>query len=162
MRWLIALISDTGMRLGEAAGLLKSDIKLEDPIPHIDLKPHPWRTLKTKGSQRKIPLVGAALWAVRRIVNQQDNSPFCFPRYCNEQVCKTNSASGGLNKWLHEHVPDGCVVHSFRHSIRDRLRAVECPSDIVDAIGGWRTAGVGQGYGEGYSLEVLKRWMLVL
>jgi integrase len=51
MRWLIALISDTGMRLGEAAGLLKEDIKLDDRIPHIDLKPHPWRTLKTKGSK---------------------------------------------------------------------------------------------------------------
>ena len=51
MRWLIALISDTGMRLGEAAGLLKEDIKLDDHIPHIDIKPHPWRTLKTKGSQ---------------------------------------------------------------------------------------------------------------
>ena len=92
-------------------------------------------------------------------MDQQLDNLFCFPRYCNEQVCKTNSASGGLNKWLHEHVPEGCVVHSFRHSIRDRLRAVECPSDIVDAIGGWRTAGVGQGYGEGYSLEVLEKWM---
>ena len=50
MRWLIALISDTGMRLGEAAGLLKGDIKLDDRIPHIDLKPHPWRTLKTSGN----------------------------------------------------------------------------------------------------------------
>ena len=49
MRWLIALISDTGMRLGEAAGLLKADIKVNEPIPHIDLKPHPKRTLKTKG-----------------------------------------------------------------------------------------------------------------
>jgi len=39
-RWLIALISDTGMRLGEAAGLLKEDIKLDEPIPHIDLKAH--------------------------------------------------------------------------------------------------------------------------
>jgi len=52
MRWLIALISDTGMRLGEAAGLLKEDIKANEPFPHIDFKPHPWRTLKTKGSQR--------------------------------------------------------------------------------------------------------------
>ena len=34
MRWLIALISDTGMRLGEAVGLLKKDIKLDDRIPH--------------------------------------------------------------------------------------------------------------------------------
>ena len=38
MRWLIAIISDTGMRLGEAAGLLKEDIKLNDRIPHIDLE----------------------------------------------------------------------------------------------------------------------------
>jgi hypothetical protein len=37
---------------------------------------------------------------------------------------------------------------------------VECPSDIVDAIGGWKTAGVGHGYGEGYTLEVLNRWIL--
>ena len=52
MRWLIALISDTGMRLGEAAGRLKEDIKLADRISHIDPKPHPWRTLKTKGSHK--------------------------------------------------------------------------------------------------------------
>ena len=59
-------------------------------------------------------------------------------------------------------MPDGCVIHSFRHSLRDRLRAVECPSDIVDAIGGWKTAGVGHEYGEGYPLEVLGRWMATL
>ena len=35
----------------------------------------------------------------------------------------------------------------------DRLRAVQCPPDITDQIGGWITAGVGQSYGEGYRLE---------
>ena len=34
LRWLIALLSDTGMRLGEAVGLLKSDIILNTDIPH--------------------------------------------------------------------------------------------------------------------------------
>ena len=52
-RWLVALISDTGMRLSEATGLHIDDIKLDCEIPHIDLKPHAWRTLKTKGSQRR-------------------------------------------------------------------------------------------------------------
>ncbi len=33
-------------------------------------------------------------------------------------------------------------------------RAVECPSDIVDAIGGWTTEGIGQRYGKGYNLNV--------
>ena len=27
----------------------------------------------------------------------------------------------------------------LRHGLRDRLRAVHCPSDIVNAIGGWKT-----------------------
>ena len=25
----------------------------------------------------------------------------------------------------------------FRHGLRDRLRAIECLADIIDAIGGW-------------------------
>jgi len=29
----------------------------------------------------------------------------------------------------------------------------------VDAIGGWKTSGVGHGYGNGYPLNVLEKWM---
>ena len=47
-------------------------------------------------------------------------------------------------------------MYSFRHSMRDRLRAVQCPSDITDQIGGWTTDGVGQGYGLGYPKGVLQ------
>ena len=50
LRWLIALLSDTSMRLGEGVGLLKSDINLNSDIPHIRLIPHPWRRLKTRSS----------------------------------------------------------------------------------------------------------------
>ncbi|MEL0205892.1 MAG: integrase, partial [Alphaproteobacteria bacterium] len=35
-RWLLALISDTGMRLSEAAGLASDDIVLDAEIPHIN------------------------------------------------------------------------------------------------------------------------------
>jgi hypothetical protein len=42
---------------------------------------------------------------------------------------------------------------------RDRLRAVQCPSDMIDQMGGWSTAGVGQSYGEGYSLNVSSEWL---
>jgi len=38
--------------------------------------------------------------------------------------------------------------------MRDRLRAVECPKDIVDQIGGWASVSVGEAYGDGYPLEV--------
>ena len=82
-----------------------------------------------------------------------------FPRYANVHSCNANSASAAINKWLKPRVPHSSVIHSFRHSMRDRLRAVECPSDIIDAIGGWMTTGVGQRYGTGQRLEVKAKWM---
>ena len=154
-RWLVALISDTGMRLSEAAGLHIDDIKLDCEIPHINLKPHAWRGLKTRGSQRQIPLVGASLWAAKRVKANNIASPYAFPRYTSAKGTNANSASAAINKWLKPRVPEGCVIHSFRHSLRDRLRAVQCPSDMIDQIGGWSTAGVGQSYGEGYDLKRL-------
>ncbi len=60
-RWLVALISDTGMRLSEAARLSKDDIHLDDDVPYIDIQPHAWRRLKTAGSKRKVPFVGLSL-----------------------------------------------------------------------------------------------------
>ena len=147
------------MRLGEAIGLLKSDIVLDSDNFYIDLKPHPWRRLKTPGSKRQIPLVGSSLWAAKRALGQHIDTKFAFPKYCSYEGHKTNSASAALNKWLKAHAPEGCVVHSFRHSMRDRLRAIECPFDVIDQIGGWSTAGVGSGYGNGYTIEVLGSWM---
>ena len=64
-----------------------------------------------------------------------------------------------IKKFNPPRLPEGCVIHSFRHSLRDRLRAVECPCDIVDAIGGWTTEGIGQRYGKGYNLNVKAKWM---
>ena len=156
-RWLVALLSHSGMRLAEAVGLMSSDIQLDSDIPHIDLRPHPWRPLKTQSSTRLIPLVGESLWAAQQIAKNPGD--FAFPAYCQETVCNANSASAALNKWLKLiGVGPGRVVHSFRHTFRDRLRAVECPSDIVDQLGGWTTAGVGHAYGTGYPLSVLEKW----
>lgn len=157
-RWLVALISDTGMRLSEAVGLVREDIVLEGELPHVTVRAHPWRRLKTKGSERTIPLVGTSLWAATRALAATDGS-FAFPRYCDQDGNKSNSASAALNKWLSPRVPEGCVVHSFRHSLRDRLRAIECPPDIIDRIGGWSVAGIGESYGAGYPLSVIHKWM---
>lgn len=159
-RWLVALVSDTGMRLAEAAGLLKSDIILDGKVPHVLLQEHPWRRLKTSGSARMVPLVGEALWAAQRVLSTDTGSKYAFPRYNKTEKTNANSASAALNKWMKPYVPERCTMHSFRHSMRDRLRAVECPADIVDQIGGWQTEGVGHSYGKGYPLQVLEKWMI--
>ena len=157
-RWLIALISDTGMRLAEAVGLAVDDIKLDKEIPYIDIKPHPWRSLKTKGSQRKIPLVGEALWAARQI-KASNKTKFAFPEYTNAQLCNANSASAALNRWVQTNISKDYVIHSLRHSMRDRLREVQCPAEIIDQIGGWSSRSIGESYGEGYTLKVMKDWI---
>ena len=158
LRWIIALISDTGMRLGEACGLKTSDIDLASDIPCVHISPNDSRGLKTTSSSRVVPLVGEALWAASRAI-ESTTSDYLFPRYTKTGKANANSASAALNKWLREHTSKGCVIHSFRHSMRDRLRAVECPKDIVDAIGGWSVNSVGESYGNGYPLSVLSKWM---
>ena len=157
-RWLIALISDTGLRLAEAVGLVRSDVKLDDIIPHVIVQVHPWRPLKTLSSARIVPLVGAAKWAAERAIVEA-KSAFLFPEYASLDGCNANSASAALNKWLKPRVPENTVIHSFRHALRDRLRQCEAPADIVDALGGWTTQGVGHSYGTGYTLEVKAKWM---
>ena len=159
MRWLVAILSDTGMRLGEAAGLLKSDLKIDGEIPYVIIQPHRWRRLKTESSNRKIPLVGKSLWAAEQVLKYANSSEFAFPRYNRQQYTNANSASAALNKWLKGYVSKGQSIHSFRHSMRDRLREVDCPSEVIDQIGGWARSGVGDSYGEGYSLSKMHNYL---
>ena len=98
MRWLVALLSDTGMRLGEAVGLSVEDVHLNDETPHINLTPHPWRRLKTKGSERCVPLVGEALWAASRAIDGASGSSFLFPRYNRGSSSNANSASAAIKQ----------------------------------------------------------------
>ena len=89
MQWLIALISDTGMRLAEGAGLLKRDfVGLDTDLPYVRITKYYWRNLKTASSERKIPMVGTALWAAKRIVGTDNRSDFAFPRYIATQAPK--------------------------------------------------------------------------
>ena len=158
IRWLIALISDSGMRLSEAAGLMLSDINLNTEIPYINLIPHPHRRLKTSSSKRLIPLVGLSLWAAKRLTDNVTGD-YCFPRYTSSSQCNSNSASATLNKWIKTNGGKDDVIHGFRHSFRDRLRAIETPSDLIDQLGGWTLRAVGQSYGDGYKLDISQRYM---
>jgi integrase len=156
LRFIAAMLLDTGARLGEIVGLRVSDVFLKDEIPHVFIQPHEalGRTLKTPASKRRVPLLGEALWAADRAVACKDNSGWLFPRYAKTNDIRANGASAALNKWLRVALGLTKTVHSLRHSMRDRLRDASVPRDIQDAIGGWGTRTVGEGYGEGYSLQI--------
>ena len=107
-----------------------------------------------------MPLVNESLWASKSILEHADNSLFALPRYTSLNECKANSASAALNKWLKKELTDNYVVHGFRHSFRDRLRAIECPSEIINELVGWSLKSVGEDYGRGYEFSVLSKWLL--
>ena len=44
--------------------------------------------------------------------------------------------------------------------MRDRLRAVECPKEIIDQIGGWSSSDVGESYGNGFPLDNIEKWLI--
>ena len=158
LRWLVALIADTGMRLSEAVGLYWGDVCLSNAVPYVEVKPNAHRRLKTLSSTRVLPLVGSGLWALQQAY-KASSSPYVFPRYMKGDSCNANSASAAINKWIKATVTSNVSAHSFRHSMRDRLRAIQCPTEIIDACGGWSTDTVGSKYGNGYPIEVLHEWM---
>ncbi len=86
-------------------------------------------------------------------------SKFAFPIYNTSTFTSTNTASALLNKWLRSEGFGQYTMHSFRHSFRERLRYVACPSEISDQICGWSNKTVGHSYGNGHRLCDLNKWM---
>ena len=114
--------------------------------------------IKNTGSKRLIPIVGAAYETVK-IMHHQRTNPFLFNSYKDVNGCNGNSCSAVLNKWLKQYLPDA-VIHSFRHGFGDRLRNARFESEMIDQLGGWSNQSVGQGYGKGYSLSILKKYLI--
>jgi integrase len=74
---------------------------------------------------------------------------------------ETRAASKRLNRFLNEcGIADARkVAHSLRHRAQDRLRAAGAPQDIREALLGHSKVTVGEGYGIGFPVPLLKRWI---
>ncbi len=150
-RLILPILGETGARLAEIVGLRWADVTLDDGVAKI--VPHDRRRLKTKGSERAVPLVGAALEAFKRLSDLRTDDEFIFPRWVRSSAVVATHASNTLNKYIKSRYGD-LTCHCFRHTLRDRLRDTGCASELIDQIGGWTSSlGVGAKYGHGYSLE---------
>lgn len=156
VRVLFPILGETGCRIGEVVGLRVEDVDLENNIIHI--RPHPHRRLKTTGSERSLPLVGYAQEAMREALRGSDGR-YVFPQYFKPDGFVSTHASNALNKWIKSRF-NGLTAHCLRHTMRDRLRAVEAPLEMIDQIGGWSSINtMGSKYGQGYDVEQLRKWL---
>ena len=151
VKLLMPLLGETGCRLAEIVGLELQDIDMENELIHI--RPNAIRRLKTRNSERTLPLLGYAKKALKLALKQADDR-YLYPRYLRDGTCRATHASNALGKWLKKDF--GMTAHSLRHTFRDRLRASGCSLELVDQIGGWSSIGtIGSKYGQGYDLDAV-------
>lgn len=158
-RRLALCLALTGARLAEIVGLRKQDIDLEKMI--VSIVPHPTRSLKTVHSKRHIPLHPWAAEALKKQLIASDNE-YAFPAYANDESVKSDSASAMLKKWIGTVLPETLkTTHSMRHTMADLLREAGAPPAIRHAICGWSNQeGVAEHYGEGYTDQILRTYLM--
>ncbi|MGB6534921.1 MAG: tyrosine-type recombinase/integrase [Xanthobacteraceae bacterium] len=139
---LFRLLATTGMRLSEAFEI--DGEEKEKGCRYIIVGK------KTEQSLRRVPLPTALLPHLPKIIKG--------PLFMNGNEA---AASKRLNRFLNDCgiVDPRKVVHSLRHRAQDRLRAAGCPEDIRWAILGHEEKTVASGYGEGFPVTVLRKWV---
>ena len=143
---LVRLLASTGMQISEAFEIEGED--KERGVRYVIVGK------KTEQSLRRIPLPAAVLpYLPAKIMG---------PLFKSNATDASDAASKRLNRFLREGcgITDPCkVIHSFRHRAQDQLRAAECPEDIRWSILGHERETVAAGYGEGFAVPVLKKWI---
>lgn len=151
-RRILIVVAETGARPSEICNLVQSCICLDEEIPYVDIKPRPGRALKAKVSKRRIPLIGAALDAMRQ-------HPQGFPKYLD----KEDSLSTAINKFLRQNAllpGPGASVYGLRHGYIDRLRDTGVAEELRRAIVGHTGGGSHDGYGRGHQLVAMRDAMV--
>ena len=145
---IVRIVALTGMRPSEIVALEGPRIRLDDAIPHLQIRPDA-RQLKTGASERDMPLVAQALEIMRVY-------PQGFPRYRPS----ADSFSAIANKCLGTaglRPTRAHSVYSLRHSFKDRMIAVGVPERIQDELMGHTLKGMP--YGNGSTLKHRAEWM---
>ncbi len=165
--WLPAMSLYSGARAGELAQLLVGDIKLVEGRWCYDLSEfdekglrHRAKRLKTDASERIVPIHPAVIRAgfLRFVRSRGAASERLFPEL-------REGPHGGhtheFSKWFGRRLDriglsdPTLTFHGFRHGFRDAGALARIPDATIDALGGWKTPGVGAGYGNRRALVSL-------
>lgn len=150
-RMLAYMMIETGARESEIIGLTPDDFFLDQSVPYIWIRKNEIRSLKTKTSERQIPLVGISLLAAKKIAKNGG-----LVRYQKTP----DTASATINKYFRENKLKPTPKHtlySLRHAFKDRLRDTGAPEEVIDELMGHKKAG--PKYGRGHLLEAKYKWL---
>jgi integrase len=142
---LLRILAATGMRLAEAYGI--DSEQTENRCRFVTVG------TKNEQSQRRVPLPAAVLEYLPKKITG--------PLFVSAYKDPVDAASKRLNRFLRDcGISDPRkVLHSLRHRAQDRLRAAGCPEDVRWAILGHEEETVAAGYGEGFPVSLLRKWI---
>lgn len=146
---ILYVCANTGARPIEIVNLAKKDIILDNPVPHIHIRSRQGYSLKTRESERKIPLVGKALEAFK-----------CYPNGFKKYKGNSEKISAQINRWLTKNnlrPTNKHSLYSFRHSFQDRLTAFDVKDRVQCQLMGHKFKR--PLYGEGALLRHLQKIM---
>lgn len=142
---ILYAIMDTGTGPKEICGLAPEDIHLNHDIPYIEIKPNQFRKLKTDHRDRKIPLVGMSLKALKQY-------PTGFSRYRTPNG--PDNFSANVNKYLFAHhlkETEQHGIYSLRHTFKNRMREHSFPPELQNYLMGHKDETMGSQYGDVYN-----------
>lgn len=142
---LLRLLATTGMRMSEA---FQIDTELKERGVRYVIVGQ-----KTEQSLRRVPLPGDVLPYLPKGIEGR--------LFKSKQKDPEDAASKRLNRFLDDIgiVDKRKVIHSLRHRAQDRLRAAGCREEIRWALLGHEDETVAAGYGEGFPVRVLRKWI---
>lgn len=137
------ILEGTGCRGAEVVGLRVEDVFIDHKYPHIWVRWHEERSVKTQTSIRAVPLIGDAFEAMKAaLALPREGSHMLFARYARENG--PDAVSQALMKHLRAVTDDTRhVVYSLRHNMKDRLVTAGVDHRDENRILGHSLGGVG-------------------
>ncbi len=149
------IMLDTGCSYAEIIGLESEDVDLNKYNPYIVIRSNSIRQIKNIYKRRIIPLVGIALTKIEKIY-KFNNKGSLFKNYFDVIELLKSQNEKKLNNEL-KILSNGKTSISFKYSIIERLKSVNCPESVIcDLIG---MANRESFYRSEITLDIKSSWM---
>ncbi|MGE5734692.1 MAG: tyrosine-type recombinase/integrase [Acidobacteriota bacterium] len=141
MQALLTVLYDCGIRAGEACDLTWDRVNLAERWLFVDKG-------KTKAARRRVPLTGRAATCLTDLKKTaRPTVPYVFTRHRGMHaitVCWASHEFTRVRRLLG--LPNGCVLHSLRHSCASRLGNKGANTGDLMKWFGWETAEIAKRY----------------
>jgi integrase len=159
-RWIAPVLAFSGMRLQEACGLRKQDVRQVDGIWCFDVAEHDDRGLKNETTARLVPIHSQLIkmGLLKHIEGVPEGNLWGL------RADARDADSGRVSKWINRRIDQAIgsdrkkVAHSWRHTIATKLKNQDVPEYVIAEIVGHENDSITTGrYGKRVDVARLRK-----